>query len=184
MSNNSNTCVTLSSTSIDCLFPRELRFSWLSLCQVIFSYILHIVNIRRFWVLLKFYGTPCCSKQSIWLNLNLKLWSAFYCCCGSNVSSIFKVFVMLFGSVLCLLHWPIWDLGSVRSCTSVIFKIYHLLSRVGYSHVWLSCDPWSSYASLWSPFPKLLPLLDHFSSLWFTEAPLLDPIFWKWGLFL
>jgi len=132
---------------------------------------------------LKLYGTPCFSRQSIWLNLNLKLWPAFNCCCGSNASSIFKAFVMLFGSILSAIHWPIWDLGSVLSCNSVLFKIYHLLSRVGYSHVWLSCDPWSSYTSLWSPFPKLLPLLGLFSSLWFAEAPLLDPIFREWRLF-
>ena len=81
------------------------------------------------------------------------------------------------------IHWPIWDLGSVLSCNSVIFRIYCLLSWVRNSHVWLSCDPWSSYTSLWSPFPKLLPLLDLFSPLWFTDAPLLDLIFRKWWLF-
>lgn len=122
-------------------------------------------------------------RQSIWLNLKqvmiclLLLWFQ----CQFYFQSLCDA---LWICLVSAIHWPIWDLGSVRLCNSVIFKIYRLLSQVGYSHVWLSCDPWSSYASLWNPFPKLLPLLDRFSSLWFTEAPLLDPIFWKWGLFL
>ena len=182
MSGNSNTCVTLSSVSIDYLFPHELRFSWLSLCQVIFSYILHIVNILRLSVLLKFYGTPCFSRQSTWLNSNLKLGPALYYCCGSRVSSIFKAFVMLFGSILCLLStdqsgiWAVFYPGIQSSSKSTVYCLWN-------SHMWLSCDPSSSYTSLWSPFPKLLPLLGFFSPLWFTEAPLLDPIFRKWGLF-
>lgn len=56
ISGNSNICVTLAVTSIDCLFSLELRFSWLFLCQIIFSGIFNFKYYSiRFLILPKFY---------------------------------------------------------------------------------------------------------------------------------
>lgn len=92
--------------------------------------------------------------------------------CGSNVSSVFKGFAVLFKFVPCVsTQWPVWDLGVHLPYSSTV-KAFGVLFRS------MHAQHETEQRSLYKEFYGMMVLISFLSVIWhirLPEAPVLNP---------